>query len=384
MATVMVMVVAVVNILSKSLCFIKDNLVLISLLALAGIAHSETSENTISSTLLIGTGYLEHPRRVSIEPAASYLYQSFSLTNISGTKEQYYRFGYNVNTSQFGNNTSLGFWKHGLAFEFFNKNSKKKQNLSLGVQISSKHYENYYSIYNNKDVYSYVALKKNYGNQAILKGYAALRYKKFTTLPEEDFLEPHGQIKLQYFTKKQTTLELALNLGSKFYTSPIAPLIWDTRGTPTVSRFSTRIKIAKKLSSRLALRGWYESNKKLSDFPHYVADNIYDSPLLDSYAYDGHDTFLAIKLLAPKQTWVEFFGSYGSHDYGSLLFPVEASAELRKDHVTLFGFSTNRYLSSLLKKPQLKINMGWSDQDSSLPEYSYSGIYLSSSLSWNW
>ena len=360
------------------------SIVMILVLALVGFARSETTGAEVKASLTIGTGYLDHPLGVEDEPSAGYLSQALRLTSTFSSDEDKFRLGYEGNASQFGGNTSLGSVRHGFGGEWFKNKVDGSQSLSAGIQGSVRNYVDYYGIYNYGEFYSYFAAKKYVGDKTLLRGYAALRYRSFGDLPEETYIEPHGRLEMQYYTESRTTLGLALKFGAKYYNDSIASQIWETNSIPSVSQFATRINLAQGLSDRTSLRGWVEARWNLSDFPRYVADDIYDSPLLDSYAHDGYDAFMAFKWLAPKQTWVELGLSFGDHDYGSLLFAVEDGAGLRQDQVLGVGLSLDRLISSGPGKPRLKLNAGWEDQVSSLAGYTHAGPYGSTSLSWNW
>ncbi len=358
--------------------------VVMMVLILAGLSPGETSAAEVKGTLTIGTGYLEHPLGVVGEPAAGYLSEALRLSTTFGQDEDRLRLGYEGNASQFGNNTSLGSVRHGLGVEWFRIHRDGSHSFSAGVQGAVRRYVDYYKIYDYSEVYSYFAMKKYLSGQTLLRGFAALRYRSFGTLPEESYLEPHGRLELQSYWESRTTVGLALKLGGKYYLDSVASRVWGTSQIPSVSQFAARLNFAQGLSDRSSLRGWVEARKNLSDFPRFVADDVYDSPLLDSYAHEGFDSFAGFKWLAPFQTWLELGVSYGEHDYGSLLFVVPGGGATRVDQVFGVGISLDRRLSSGLGKPRFKLSAGWEDQQSSLAGYVNDGPYVATSLSWQW
>lgn len=357
---------------------------MIIVLMLVGLPQSNSPAAEVKGKLTIGTGYLEHPLGVVEEPAAGYLTQALQLSATLGQDGDKLRLGYEGNASQFGSNTSLGSMRHGLGAEWFRNRKDGSQSISAGVQGAVRRYVDYYKIYDYGEAYSYFAMKKYIGSRTLLRGFAALRYRGFGSLPEESYLEPHGRLELQHYSESRTTLGLALKLGAKYYNDSVASQVWETSQIPSVSQLATRLNFAQGLTERSSLRGWLEARWNLSDFPRYVADDIYDSPLLDTYAHEGFDAFVGFKWLAPKQTWLELGISYGDHDYGSLLFAVLDGGASRRDQVFSTGFTVDRKISSGLGKPKFKLSGGWEHQNSSLAGYTYDGLYAATSLSWQW
>ncbi len=356
----------------------------LTVLALMGLASFAAPAAEINGKITLGAGLLEHPLGVENEPGASYLSQELNLAYDIGPKDGFFRLGYEGDASQFGNNTSLGSTSHGLGLEWFHNSNSRINNLSAGLQGSIRKYKDYYTIYDYRNVFAYFALKKYLGQKTLLRGYAALRVRSYSDLPEESYTEPHGRLEVQHYLESRTTLGLAVKMGAKIFYDPVALRVWDTSNTPSVSQLAIRFNFAQGLTDRIGIRGHYESRWNLSDFPRYVADDVYDSPLLDSYAHDGHDIFLALKWLGPAQTWINLTAAMGKHDFGSLLFSAGDSGNTRLDDVIELGISLERSLSSNLGKPKLKLSGGWRDQDSSLTNYTYTGPHVATSLSWLW
>ncbi len=353
-------------------------------LTLASVMRPENSAAEITGKFTIGTGYLEHPLGVVDEPAAGYLSEALRLSTTFDLDEDELRLGYEGNASQFGSDTSLGSARHGLGAEWFRSREDGSQSISAGIQGSFRRYVDYYEIYNYNEAYSYFAMKKYISSRTLLRGFAALRYRKFQSLPEENNLEPHGRIELQHYSESRTTLGLALKLGTRFYNDSVASQVWETSQIPSVSQLAARLNFAQGLGTRTSIRGWLETRWNLSEFPRFVEDDIYDSPLLDSYAHQGFDAFAAFKWLAPLQTWLEVGFNIGRHDYGSLLFATEAGGAVRDDDVWGLGLSLDRKISSGPGTPRFKLTGGWDHQNSSLAGYTHDGPYAATSLSWQW
>ena len=339
----------------------------------------------ISGSLTIGTGYLENPLGVSDDTAAGYLSQSLRLSSIFGALNesgQSFKLGYEGNASQFGNETQLGNMRHSFGGEWFRKSPDRRRSLSAGAQFSFRGYEEYYEIYDYSQLFTYLAFKRNLGTSYMTKGFAALRARTYGELPEESYLEPHGRLEIQRFFESRATVGLSVRYGAKYYYDSVASSVWETPNLPSVSQVAARLNIAKGMSDRLALRGWVDSRWNLSDFPRYVAEDVFDSPLLDDYAHEGLDGFLAMKYLGPAQVWLEAGATVGDHDYGSLLFAVDSGGQTRHDQVFEYFGSAEKALGGKKDAPKLRLVGGWRDQDSTIDSYTYAGMFFSSSLTW--
>jgi hypothetical protein len=335
--------------------------------------------------LTIGTGYLENPLGVSNDIAAGYLSQSLRLSSIFGARDesgQVFKLGYEGNASQFGNQTQLGQMRHGIGAEWFSNSSDRRKSLSAGAQVSIRGYEDYYEIYNYSELYTYLAFKRNLGASYQTKGFAAFRVRTYGELPEESYLEPNGKLEIQRYFDSRATIGLSARYGAKFYNDSVAPSVWGTPNLPSISQLAARLNIAKGMSDRVAVRGWVDSRWNLSDFPRYVAEDVFDSPLLDNYAHEGLDGFLALKVLGPAQVWLEAGATAGEHDYGSLLFAGEPGGQTRDDTVWEYFASAEKALGGKADAPKLRLVGGWRDQDSTIDAYTYAGMFFSSSLTW--
>ena len=339
----------------------------------------------ISGSVTIGAGYLENPLGVSNDTAAGYLSQALRLSSVfsSGSESgQVFKLGYEGNASQFGNKTQLGQMRHGLGAEWFRSSLDRRRRVSAGAQFSFRNYEDYYDIYDYGELYTYLDFKRNLGARYMSKGFAALRVRTYGDLPEESYIEPHGRLEIQRFFDSRITIGLSARYGVKFYNDPVARSVWGTTDIPSVSQVAARLNIAKGVSDRVAVRGWVDSRWNLSDFPRYVAEDVFDSPLLDGYAHDGWDGFLALKVLGPVLIWLEVGATAGDHDYGSLLFVGEPGGQTRDDQVFEYFASMEKALGGSASAPKLRLVGGWRDQKSTIDAYTYAGMFFSSSLTW--
>ena len=359
----------------------KSNLLV--LLVLTAVTVTGPARAEVGGTATIGAGYLEHPRGLAAEPTANYVSESLRVFSDLGVGPRTLRLGYEGSAGQFSNDTQLGSMRHALGLEVYRYAAGSTDNISAGVQGSFRSYEDSYEIYDHRDLYAYVAFKHRGTSANLWRGSLAVRVRRYGDLPEESYIEPHVRLEYKRFLKSRTTLGLSLRYGIKFYDDSAASRVWVTPNFPSVSQLAARLAFAQGLSDRFALRGWGEFRFRLEDFPRYVEDDIYDSPLLDTYAHDGFDGFLALKYLTPLQIWLEGGVSYGDHDYGSLLFATVDGGAERSDQTVDLYLSARRQLGKSLGRPRLFLAGGWRDQSSSLAGYTYAGAYASTSLAWH-
>ncbi len=358
------------------------------------LACAPVVAGSVNGSFALGTGYLDNPLGISDDKPAGYLIQSLRLSSTFDSEpdadrliSHAFKLGYEGNFSEFGNDTNLGNMRHGVGVEWFRSERLSAQDprtnsLSAGGQFALRRYEDYYTIYDYSDVYSYLAFRHYSGSHVLWSGYAAARVRRYSELPEESYVEPHGQLKFQRFFASRTTLALSARYGVKFYNDSAASVIWDTPSLPSTSQMATRLKIAQGLSDRISLRGRVDSRWTLSDFPYYVADDIFDSPLLDTYAHEGWDVLGALKWLGPAQVWTELVASRGEHDYGSMLFATSPEGDTRLDIVRDYYASLEKSLNGQRKGPKLRLTGGWRDQSSTIAAYDYDGLFASSTLTW--
>ncbi|MBC8423084.1 hypothetical protein H8E07_03080 [bacterium] len=349
--------------------------ILLSTMAIASDIHGRFD---------VGSGYVAHPLGLRDDTAAGYLNGVLILNTSLPNDAHTVKFGYEGTATLFGQDTDLGSRRHALGVEWYRGTNARRDGLSAGTQVSIRNHDGFYGVYDYTEGYGYFAFKRYLDGRTLGRGFAALRIRRYGDLPEESYIEPHAHLEVQRYAESRTTLGLAIDYGLKLFDDSSAPLIWDTHTTPTTSQIVARINLAQGFSERVSLRGWIAGLWNLSDFPHYVAEDVYDSPVLDHYAYDGLDSRLILKILGPAQTWLEVGGSWGRHDYGKMLFASEGGGSLREDDVAAVFMGLERRLGGGPSSPQLRFHLGWRDQDSIIPNYDYSGSYVTSSLSLNW
>ncbi len=360
----------------------------------AALVCGTVSGGEVTGSFMLGTGYIDNPLGINDDTPAGFLAQSLRLAATLGgapdpkkSINHAFKLGYEGNASQFGNDTSLGNMRHGLGLEWFRTSrvgdqDPRTNSVSAGAQFGFRGYEDYYEVYDYREAYSYLAFRKYTSMQTLWSGFAAVRARRYGELPEESYIEPHGQLKFQRFFESRTTLGLSARYGAKYYNDSAAPVVWDALNLPSTSQIAARLNIAQGMSDRLSFRGRVDSRWTLSDFPYYVAEDIFDSPLLDTYAHEGWDLFVALKWLGPAQIWAEAGASRGVHDYGSMLFASSAAGQTRDDVVREYFLSLEKSLSGTSKGPKLLLAGGWRDQVSTIDNYTYDGIFASSSVSW--
>lgn len=354
-------------------------IILITLLGLsAGAARAQ-----VQGKLSVGTGYLEHPVGIMTETDALYTYQNLNLASRLAGLGGSLKLGYEGQASQFGSDTQLGSQRHGLGAEYYHLSRSRMLGWSAGVQGAIRRQKEWYEAYDQDEIFAYAAFKRYTGGNMLWKGFAGYRIRQYGALPEENSREPHAQFEVLRFSPTQTSLGLRLSYGYKEYHDESAPSVWGTSTTPSTSQLAARLSFSKSLSERAGLRAWAESRWKLEEFPHVIADDFYDSPILDRYANEGYDLYTALKVLAPYQWWVETGAAYGVHDYGEIVFPSESGAGInREDTLTELHLSLQRSLGAALRGARLNILGGWRNQDSTHVWYDYSGVFFSSNLGW--
>ena len=367
------------------------------LLALAAIVCAATGATAgdLSGSFSLGTGYYDHPLGIEGETPAGFLTQALRISTRLGASPTTSRplpdvvkLGYEGNASQFDNETELGNMRHALGLEYFHTSpvaecDPRAHSLSLGAQGALRRYEGGYTIYDYHELYAYAAFRRHAGTNTLWSGFGALRLRRYGELPEESFVEPHGQLKVQRFFSGRTTLGLSARFGVKTYNDSAASAVWGTPNLPSTSQAAARLEFSQGVSDRVGLRVRVDSRHTLSDFPYYVSEDIFDSPLLDTYAHQGWDALAVLKWLAPLQVWTELGYSRGEHDYGSLLFAGTPAGQTRDDSVAEIFTTLRRRLAGHRDGPELQLTAGWRDQRSTIDTYTYDGLFAHTSLAWN-
>ncbi len=368
--------------MKSALCSRTTLLAIVMAVALA-IMWVEVARAQVTGNLTVGGGYLAHPIGVQEETDATYLYQVLNLATVLGSRASTFKLGYEGQATQFGSDTQLGSQRHGLGVEWFHGSKDGRFRLSAGAQAAVRRQDDYYAAYDHDDMFAYLAFKKFTGSRTLIKGFAGYRARTYDELPEESSAEPHAQLEVMRFSDNNSSLGLRVRYGHKEYTDDIAPQVWGISNSPSTSQLAARLSFSRSLSPRTGLRAWAENRWKLSEFPHVIADDFYDSPILDRYAAEGFDLFTAVKTLLPSQWWLEVGGNLGEHDYGEILFvTAEGDGVSRKDTVVSGYLSVQRTLPKSLGQPRLNLMAGWRDQSSTHDWYTYSGSFASGNLFW--
>ena len=355
---------------------LKSSLILTLLLSLAAAPAAAALHGRAS----LEAGRYEHPLGLRLDDPAGYLGIRLIATESTSGRHGTLKLGYDGALTRFDGDSELGSDRHALGLEWYLPGGV----FSAGVQGSLRRNRPAYELYDYAEGYGYLAVRRALTPRLMLHGFAALRWRDYGDLPEESFAEPHARLELQHYSESRTTLGLALSVGRKTFNDPVASRVWDTSETPAASRLAARLSIAQGLSERVSLRAWVEAIRSLEGFPHTVSADVFDSPLLDRYAYEGGDAGLILKALIPWQTWAELGGTWGRHDYGDLVFDDGGDGAPRTDTVLGAFLGLSRVLGGSGKSPRLGITVGWRDQDSDVSYYDCAGLYLTSSLIWRY
>ncbi len=337
----------------------------------------------ILGTFTLAGGYLENPLGIAREQAAGFTSQTLSLATLRHRDADSFKLGYELEASQFGNGTELGSWRHGLGWEWLRTAPDGLGATGLGLQYSLRDYQSAYEYYDHHQLDFYTVWKTYPRPDMMFRAVGTFRYRRYADLPEESYYEPRMRLEGKRFFANRTTIGLALDLGLKKFYDSAASRVWETPHLPSTSQLAARLNIARGLGDRVGLRGWVEQRVSLEGFPHYVGEDVYDSPLLDFYAHEGTDALAAVKWLSPMLFWVEAGVAYGDHDYGDLLFVTDDGGAPRQDTVRDYFVSLTRSLGIGDRPASLKIRGGLRDQDSTLASYTYTGAFFSSSLAYS-
>ncbi len=334
----------------------------------------------LKGNLTIGAGYLENPLGIAQESSAGYASQILRIFTLQQKPVDQFKLGYELEASQFGSGTNLGSLRHGLGWEWLRGAQGSPGAIGMGIQYALRNYQSTYEYYDYRDLNYYAVWKTYPRSDVMFKATGTFRYRVYPDLPEESFLEPRLKLEAKRFYANRTTLGLECSLGRKYFNDSVASQVWETPHLPSTSQLAARLNFARGLNDRVGIRGWAEQRFSLEGFPHYVGDDVYDSPLLDFYAHEGTDALAAIKWLSPLLVWVETGLTYGHHDYGDLLFGTETGGVQRVDTVRDYFLGLNRAIKMGSQQARFTVQAGWRDQDSTLDTYTLAGAFFSSSL----
>ncbi len=330
--------------------------------------------------LTLGAGYLDNPLGIAQEQSAGYTSQTLRLFNLQQMTADQFKLGYELEASQFGSETDLGSVRHALGWEWSRLSADGRGSLGMGIQFGLRKYQDYFSFYDYQDLNWYGVWKSYPRADLMLKATGTLRYRSYEDLPEESFWEPRLKLAAKKFFANRTTLGLECSLGSKYFYDSAASQVWETPNLPSTSQLAARLNIARGLSERTGVRGWVEQSFNLEGFPHYVGDDVYDSPLLDFYAHEGTAALAGFKWLSPLLVWVETGAVYRHNDYGELLFGTDSGGAMRVDTVRDYFVSLNRSFRLGTIQARCQAQGGWRDQNSTLDAYTLEGGFFSSSI----
>jgi len=327
-------------------------------------------------------GYMDHPLGVSGESSAGYAAQTLRLDARQQHDQDAFRLGYELAASQFGNDTGLGSLRHALGWQWQRRGAPGTGSVGLGVEYAMRSYQDTYAPYDHQEGNAYAVWKTYLAPATLFKATGTFRYRRYRDLPEESYLEPRLDVELKRFFATRTTVGFTVAAGWKRFYDSAASRVWETPQLPSASQLAARLNFSQGLSSRTGLRAWVEQRFSLEDFPHYVGDDVFDSPLLDFYAHEGTDALAAVKWLSPLLVWVEGGYYLGEHDYGDLLFVTDQGGATRQDTVRDAFLSLERTFAVGRRQARFRVATGWRNQDSNLDTYRLSGGWVTSSLTY--
>lgn len=346
-------------------------------------AFPTTSHADVQGRVHMGAGYLAHPLGYALDEDSGYFNPSLRLIFVEPGDKAAWRLVYEGTGYQFESGVPLGQVRHSLGFEWFG--SAGDWGLRAGIQGTGRFNESFYSSYDYREGAGYASFKHYLAPGWLWRGSATLRYRRYSDLPEETFLEHVVRTELQRFLPSRTTLGVHVALGGKRYVDDAASRVWLIDGTPNTNQVRFGLQAAQGLGARYSVRVKADARVSLNDFPHLIMDDVYDSPLIDAYASEGVWTESVLRALTPWQTWTELGAGYGEWDYGDLRFAMDDGAAVRKDKVTqIFASLERQFRVSRGQKLTARIWAGYTDQQSELSVYDLDGASFSTSLAWSW
>jgi hypothetical protein len=331
-------------------------------------------------------GSLSHPVGLSWESAAPYLHGALSYELAVDAGPSRWEFSYQGDLTVFDESVGLGYDRHALGVEYVRPpRAAGGSGWSAGLQGAIRVQDPVLAAYDHTEVFGYLAGKTYIHPRVMLRGVAGLRTRTYDALPEESYTEPHALVELKHFSENRTTLGATVRLGGKWYHDAVAPRVWGTRTTPVTSQLSAGLDVARGLSDRVGLRASVLARIGLDSFPYYVADDIYDSPLLDRYASNGLGASGEIKILTPSTLWLRLGAGIREDDFGDILFAdgIGGGAQRRDTSLDLW-IAADRRLDWAGRSLTLKGHVGWTDQSSTLDVYTWSGLTAGGGLQWRW
>jgi len=355
-----------------------------AILATALAATPASAGASVQGALTAGGGYLAHPLGIAGDEDAGYLQQSLRLILLHQDASDAWRFIYEGSGYEFEVGVPLGQMRHAAGVEWFGAAGKGSWGLRAGAQAAKRVHADAYGSYDFTEGAAYLAFRHYLAEGLLWRGGLHLRYRDYRELPEESYLEPRVETRLQRFLPSRTTLELRLDAGSKVFTDPLAARLWGTGEDPVTGQLTVGGRVARGFGERTS--AWLDGEARISlaDFPHVVREDVYDSPLLDAYANHGARLEAAARRLLPWQIWLEGGGAYGVWGYGEIEFSSVEGATHRSDRITQAYLSLDRQFNLPgSRRVKASLWLGWTDQRSDIPLYELSGPAVTTSLAWS-
>lgn len=330
----------------------------------------------------VGTGSAAHPLGFAEDEDAAYLFQSVLFAAALGGGERRWRLVYEGTAHQFAEEAPLDRMRHALGVERVGSAVDGAIATRAGLQAAGRfHLDSLYEAYDSRQASGYVAAKGWAATELLVRGEAEATWRDYPDLPEESWLEANASLEAQRFLATRTTLGARAELGGKWFVDPEAERVWGEGASAAQAR--VRLHAAQGLGERLGLRASAAARIMLRDFPYVVREDLYDSPLLDSYAASGWQGAASARVLVPWQTWLEVGASLGEQDFGDILFPGDDGASSRKDDLASVSGSLERsFALGERSRLQAFMEVGWFRQSSDLARYDLSGVNVVSSLRW--
>ncbi len=339
---------------------------------------------TVDGRLAVSSGYLDHPIGVSTESSAGYLSGEMTLSLLMPAGQNTWKLGYEGTVTAFGNDVGLGFQRHAVGLEWWRTDPATRAVTAAGVQVGRRIQEDVYSFYDYTEATGYFSLKRYLSGSLLWRGYLTGRTRRYDDLSEESYLEGVVGTSLQRFWASGTSLAVSASLGGKVYDDPLARVVWETPDDPTTSQAAAGVVLTRNLGPRAGLRLGWTGRWSLATFPYVVEADLYDSPLLDRYASEGHAFEGSLRLLLPWPAWLRIGGVVARDDYGPLQFASADGGAVRRDDIVRIYASLRKRLGPTGRAPELVVGTAWRDQSSTLSYYDFSGVQLFSSLGWSW
>jgi hypothetical protein len=336
--------------------------------------------------IALDAGHLAHPLGLADEDAAPYAHGGLIYEVGLGRGASRVELSYAGDVTLFDPGVGLGYQRHALGLEVLHRGADRRALAwSAGVQGALRRQDETYSVYDHDEVRAYVAARAYLHPRLMTRAVAGLRVRTYSVLPEESYTEPYVQLTARHFSPSRLTLGASLRLGGKWFHDPVAPAVWGTAGTPSTTQLAASLEAARGLSDRVSVRAEVEQRFQLGDFPYYVSEEIFDSPLLDRYARSGPGAQLVLKVLGPEQVWLQLGSSWRENDFGTVRFAGDVDGGVGRRDTVLSGWLTlERRLNLGGQRLRLHAQAAWTEQTSTLGAYTWTGPVAGLGMQWSW